>query len=275
MVAGPMGLKPGKGCCLIEGGRQVGCRLAPIAQIHRIAGAVFGKAGGSANHGPFPGALAAFCLDVKEQLLLESHRTESTQHHQTHPVLSGIALHGQQGPGRIAVQGQPRGHRSQLRVWKLRVGEMAQQATIRTHPGVEATDRRQAEQVHQKPGPQQQQPAEAKEEAGTADAQAQKPTVGSTRRWGCPSGDRYVVQRPGARSRRATGTTGIAKVHAAPPTGTYQPPDLMRILSGQGWGVAGHPSSSVSFKATSFLAERFSDVACGSGGWRPQWFLCG
>ena len=231
-----MGLKPGKGCCLVEGGSQVGCRLAPIAQIHRIAGAVFGKAGGSANHGPFPGALAAFRLDVKEQLLLESHRTESTQHHQTHPVLSGIALHGQQGPGRIAVQGQPRGHRSQLRVCKLRVGEMAQQATIRTHPGVEATDRRQAEQVHQKPGPQQQQPAKAKQQAGTADAQAQKPTVGSTRRWGCPAGDRYVVQRPGARSRRATGTTGIAKVHAAPPTGTDQPPDLRRILGGQGWG---------------------------------------
>ena len=141
MKAVGMGLEPGKSRRVLKHNREVGGGVAGIAQIHRIARAVFGVAGGSTHLSPLLGALIALGLHVEKDVLLGGDRTEGTQNAQFNALSTRRLLHGHQGFSRIGMQLHAWGNAHQIRGRGLAIGKVAEQAAIQTRAGAQTFNR--------------------------------------------------------------------------------------------------------------------------------------
>ena len=138
MIAGGMILKPAESGGSLKRSGQIRCRVGPISEIDRIAGAVFGITRRSRHLGALRSCLIALGFDVEKNTFLQLLRAITAQQSQVNPISCGRPTHRIEGQCCISMQFNASLHRHQLIHKGLRVGEMAQEAAILTRLFVNA-----------------------------------------------------------------------------------------------------------------------------------------
>ena len=125
-------LKPTEGVGLFKRGGKIRCWIGPITEVDGIASAVFGITGWGRYLGPLCGRLISLGFNVEENTFLEFLGAITTQQSQINAIGCSGTTHGIKRDSSVSMQFNSRLHWHQLIHHGLWVGEMPQQATIKT-----------------------------------------------------------------------------------------------------------------------------------------------